>query len=143
MGSGTTGAIAKKFNRNFIGIEKEKFYKEVAERRIREIEPVDKQFLVSNIEKKKPKVPFGNLLESNFIKIGETIYSKNEKYKAKVLANGCLLFENIEGSIHQISGQILNKSSNNGWDFWYVNREDKLKSIDELRSEYAKKFINI
>ena len=35
MGTGTTGAIAKKLGRNFIGIEKDKKYFKVSEQRIK------------------------------------------------------------------------------------------------------------
>lgn len=38
MGSGTTGAVAKKTNRKFIGIELDKEYFEIAESRINKIQ---------------------------------------------------------------------------------------------------------
>ena len=37
MGSGTTGVACKKLNRNFIGIEKEEKYFEIAEKRIKDV----------------------------------------------------------------------------------------------------------
>jgi site-specific DNA-methyltransferase (adenine-specific) len=36
MGSGTTGVACKNLNRNFIGIEKEKEYFDIAQKRIKE-----------------------------------------------------------------------------------------------------------
>jgi len=35
---------------------------------------------------------------------------------------------------------ILNKDSSNGWSFWYIKRNDKLISIDDLRYDYEQKF---
>ncbi len=135
-GSGTTLAIAKKLCRNFIGIEKEKKYIDIIKERLKDVIPLELENLHYKIENKKPKVPFGNLIEANFIKVGEFLYSKDEKYGAKVLANATIEYLNEVNSIHKISALILNKSSNNGWSFWYVKRENKLKSIDELRVEY-------
>jgi site-specific DNA-methyltransferase (adenine-specific)/modification methylase len=141
MGSGTTGAVAKKLKRNFIGIEKEKEYIKIALDRIDKVLPIDEKYLSNIIEAKKPKVPLSSLIESNFIKPGEKIYSKDKKYEAVVLSNSSILFNKKAGSIHSISAEILNKSANNGWDFWYVLRNGKLISIDKFRNEYNKKYI--
>ena len=143
MGSGTTGAVAKKLGRRFIGIEKEKFYVKISNDRIAKIIPTQQKYLIQPLETKKIKVPFGNLIECGFIKIGETIYSRDKKYKAKVLANSNLISGSLSGSIHKVSATLLNKPSNNGWDFWFVIRGNKLKSIDELRNEYIEKYIKI
>tara|TARA_Y100000310_G_scaffold237803_1_gene241088 strand:- start:977 stop:2068 length:1092 start_codon:yes stop_codon:yes gene_type:complete len=143
MGSGTTGAIAKKLGRNFIGIEREDKYIEVANKRIAEATPYKNQTLKYPFEAKKPKVPFGNLIEMNFIKAGEKLISKNRKFEAEVLANATIQSKDISGSIHSVSAKLLNKASNNGWTFWFVERDNNLKSIDDLREEYAKKYITL
>src|SRR3989338_1235505 len=87
MGSGTTGAVAKKLGRNFIGIEKEENYIRVANERIANAKPYVHQTLIYPAEAKKPKVPFGNLIESGFIKTGEKLFSKDKKIKTEVLSN--------------------------------------------------------
>jgi len=143
MGSGTTGAIAKKLGRNFIGIEKDDKYIKFANERIEQAKPYVNHILKYPFEAKKPKVPFGNLIERNFIKAGEKLYSKNKKYKAEVLANATIVSDDKSGSIHKVSAELLGKTSNNGWTFWYVERDNNLKSIDELRNEYAKEFITL
>lgn len=141
MGSGTTGAVAKLLRRKYIGFEKEAFYRKVAEDRIRAVVPVEEDTLLYQIEKPKPKVPFGNLLRDDYIKVGEYLLDKTRTHKVKVLADGTITSGEV-GSIHSVSARILGKESNNGWDFWYVERDGKLKSIDELRHEYAKKFMD-
>lgn len=141
MGSGTTGAVAKKLGRNFIGIEKEDVYIKIANERIKKIKQIDDELLSYAIEEKKPKVPFGNLVEVGFIKVGDFLYSKDKKHKAKVLANTTLEWENKTGSIHKISATILGKTANNGWTFWYVSQNGKFVLIDELRNRYIKKYL--
>jgi site-specific DNA-methyltransferase (adenine-specific)/modification methylase len=141
MGSGTTGAIAKKLGRNFIGIEKEENYIKVANERIANAKPYVHQTLTYPFEAKKPKVPFGNLIESGFVKAGEKLFSKDKKLKAEILANATIVLNDISGSIHSVSAQALGKTSNNGWTFWFVERNNNLKSIDELRKEYTEEYI--
>ena len=128
--------------RDFIGFEKEKSYIEAAEERILKVKPLTHELLSLKIDEKKLKVPFGNLIEKGIIFPGAKLYSKNKEYSAIVLANGALLWENIEGSIHKVSAEILNKSSNNGWLYWYIDDGRQLKVIDSLRDQYIKKFIN-
>ena len=141
-GSGTTAAVAKKLNRNYIGIEKEPFYVEITQERLEKVVPLEKNLTEYKIEKQIPKVPFGALLEKGFIKIGENLYSKDRKHQALVLADGSLENGETVASIHKISANILGKPSNNGWKYWFVEKNQKLICIDELRMEYAKLFLN-
>jgi len=143
MGSGTTGAVAKKLGRNFIGIEKEEFYIKIANERIANSKPYIHQTLTYPFEAKKPKIPFGNLIEVGLIKPGEKLISKDKKYTAEVLANATIVSGDVSGSIHSVSAKLLGKTSNNGWTFWFVEKDTNLKSIDELRKEYAKKYITL
>ena len=139
-GSGTTAAVAKRLGRNFIAFEKEPFYVNIANKRLKTIVPISNEVLNYNIEKRKPKVSFGSLIEKGYIKIGEDLYSKNMKYSAKVQADSSINYNGNVGSIHKISALILNKDSSNGWSFWYIKRNDKLISIDDLRYDYEQKF---
>ncbi len=137
MGSGTTGAIAKKLGRNFIGFEIDETYIQEANKRIAKIKQLDENLLNYKIERKPPKIPFGNLVEHQYIKSGEKVYSKDTKYQAVVNANGTIEYGGKTGSIHKISAMILNKKANNGWDFWYIRDNDELISIDNVRRKYA------
>jgi len=140
-GSGTTAAIAKKLNRNYIGIEKEEFYVGIANERLEKIRPIQKELLEYPIERPIPKVPFGNLIEKGFIKIGEYLFSHDKKYQAQVLSDASLQWNEEVGSIHKISSLILKKPSNNGWKYWFVEKEGKKICIDDFRTEYSKIFL--
>ena len=94
-GSGTTAAVAKKLGRKFIGFEREEFYVQVSNDRLSQVIPVEKELLEYRIEKRKPKVPFGNLIEQGFIEPGEKIFSKGGKVSAIVQADASLKFEEI------------------------------------------------
>lgn len=136
FGSGTTGAVAKMLNRNFIGIEREEEYVKIARERIKRVRPYARELTSRFQGITKPKVPFGNLVESKYIKAGDMVYSKDKKLRAKVMADGTLKNGKYSGSIHSVSAQMLNKKSNNGWSFWYVEKREKLISIDTLREQY-------
>jgi len=146
FGTGTTGAVAKKLKRNFIGIEKEEDYIKLAKNRIDNIrEYFEEAEWVEEEKGKQTRVPFETLIKENFIKVGEPLYTK-KSYGATafVLSDGNLQYHNtidgftIQGSIHKIGAVIQQTPSCNGWKFWYIVRKDKSILIDELRNEYLK-----
>lgn len=142
FGTGTTGAVAKKLGRNFIGIEQETIYLNLAQKRIEVIKPTTlPEELLSATEKRKlPRVPFGSLVEEGFLKEGDRLYSHNRKHQAQICADGSLLADQTRGSIHQLGALLQNKKTCNGWDFWYFKQDNKLISIDTLREAYRKKY---
>nr|WP_269763557.1 site-specific DNA-methyltransferase [Candidatus Endomicrobium trichonymphae] len=142
MGRGTTAVVAKRLGRNFISFEKEKTYMDVANNMLKKIVSIKKELLLYKIENKKPKVGFGNLIEKGYVKIGEKLYSRKKDKEAVVQADASIESGNEIGSIHEISAKILNKESNNCWDFWYVLRNNELISIDSLRYAYKRDFSN-
>ena len=78
FGTGTTGAVAKMLGREFIGIEKEQCYIEVAENRIKQIKKFDKEVLeVSTSKRSEPRVPFGQIIERGMLSPGEQLWSLN------------------------------------------------------------------
>ncbi|MBI2331193.1 MAG: site-specific DNA-methyltransferase [Chloroflexi bacterium] len=137
FGSGTTGAVAKKLHRHWIGIEREEKYVRVAQERIDSIKQVELDpgiFTTAN-PKKEPRIPFGNLLEAGLLQPGQQVYfDKDPKLAARVMADGSLEFNSEQGSIHQIGG-LIHKGPRNGWDHWYyLDSTQEYRSIDELRS---------
>jgi len=140
-GSGTTAAVAKRLGRKYIAFDREEFYIQVANNRLSKIKPLEKPLLEYRIERRKPKVPFGNLIEKGYVKIGENLFSHDGKNFAQVQADASLALNGKVGSIHKISACILKKENHNGWSYWYVKRNNRLISIDELRHDFEKKFL--
>lgn len=141
FGTGTTGAVAKKLGRNFIGLERESVYIKAAKSRIKEIESHDDQSLSTTLSKKAQKrVPFGSLVENGLIKPGSVLRGpkslKSKKFMATVRADGSLSMNGDSGSIHQMSAKIQGKDSSNGWTFWHLEKEGGLELIDDLRTEF-------
>ena len=141
FGTGTTGAVAKKLGRNFIGLERESIYISAAEARINEIDSPDEQFLSTTVSKKTQKrVPFGSLVENGLIKPGAVLRGpkslKSKKFMATVRADGSLSMNGESGSIHQMSAKVQGKETSNGWTFWHLEKEGKLELIDDLRTEF-------
>jgi len=140
FGSGTTGAMAKRTNRNFIGMEREENYIKVATKRIAEITTEKDNLIFNNsLDIKPPRVPVKQLLKDKYLKENEFFYSDTEEKSFKVLPSGHLETEEGAKSIHKLSAQLLDKTNNNGWDFWKVKRNNQFISIDVIRSEYLKK----
>ena len=146
FGTGTTGAVAKKLGRNFIGIEQEQQYINIAQKRIDSINYLLPE--ASWIEEEKEqqiKVPFTDLIKDKLISAGDILYTrKRYNKKAKVLEDGNLLYENnITGSIHRIGSLIQQTVSCNGWKFWYIIKNNKAVLLDDLRSKYLQTHYNI
>lgn len=138
FGSGTTGAVAKKLHRNWIGIELDRSYIELAQRRIDSVIPEmfsDQIFDVRDKKRLEPRIPFASLLENGLLNPGQALYFQNNRSKvAYVKPDGNLLIDGFEGSIHQAGRHLLGGSPCNGWDHWYFEGKDReLHSIDELR----------
>jgi DNA modification methylase len=140
FGTGTTGAVAKKLKRNYIGIEKEPEYIKLAKNRIADIKKYyEEADWIEEEKEKQVRVPFETLIKEKFIKVGELLHTKKtHSATAFVLSDGNLQYHNTKGSIHRIGAVIQQTSSCNGWKFWYIIRNDKAVLIDDLRNEYLK-----
>lgn len=138
FGSGTTGAVAKRLHRKWIGIEREEQYIKIAQERIDKVVPalfVYEVFDVSNKKRQAPRIPFSTLLEHGLLTPGQLLFFQNDRTKgACVKPDGKLVLNGFEGSIHQAGTHLMNGSPCNGWQHWYFEGEDKtLHPIDELR----------
>ncbi|ARE83385.1 Modification methylase CcrMI [Roseovarius sp. EC-HK134] len=135
FGTGTTGAVAKMLGRDYIGIEREAAYRGVAEKRLANIRKFDRDALqVSTSKRAEPRVPFGQLIERGMLRPGEVLTSINGK-AAKVRADGTLVADGVNGSIHQIGAHLEGAPSCNGWTYWCFKREGKVVPIDVLRQQ--------
>ena len=135
FGTGTTGAVAKMLGRDFIGIEREAAYREVAERRIADVRPFDRSALeVTRAKRAEPRVPFGQLVERGMLRPGEMLVSPSGKV-AKVRADGTLIGDDVRGSIHQVGAHLEGAPSCNGWTYWHFRKDGKTVPIDVLRQQ--------
>ena len=135
FGSGTTGAVAKKLGRNWIGIERDRKYIKVAQKRVEAIEQADEDSI--HVEKRKPaRIPFGALLENGLLHPGQMLYFAKNGKGAKILSNGHLRCGKITGSIHGVAKALMQNAPANGWDLWfYKDKDGKKIVIDELREK--------
>jgi len=72
FGTGTTGAVAKKLHRRWIGIEQDRHYVKIARERLMAIEPEPYNEAVFAFpgKRNRPRVPFGVLLEQGLLRPG-------------------------------------------------------------------------
>lgn len=144
FGSGTTGAVAKRLGRHFVGIEREQAYIDAATKRIAAVEPLNKPELsILTGKKAEPRVAFLSLLESNLIKPGAVLYDRKRSHSAIVRADGTIVADGKAGSIHMVGRKIQNAESCNGWTFWHYEEDGELRLIDELREKMRKTMVQI
>ncbi|MGE6782334.1 site-specific DNA-methyltransferase [Ensifer adhaerens] len=135
FGSGTTGAVAKRLGRHFVGIEREQDYIDAASARIDAVEPLGKAMLsVMTGKKAEPRVAFNTLIESGLIKPGTVLTDAKRRYSAIVRADGTVASGGQAGSIHRLGAKVQGLDACNGWTFWHFEEGNTLKPIDELRT---------
>ncbi|AGA64087.1 Modification methylase [Liberibacter crescens BT-1] len=135
FGSGTTGAIAKKLGRNFIGIEREQAYIDIATQRIEAVKPFEfTELKVMEGKKSQPRIAFNVLVESGLIKPGQVLTDARQTIKAIVRVDGTLVSGIETGSIHRVGAKVSGLEVCNGWTFWHFDDIGKLRPIDELRT---------
>jgi modification methylase len=136
FGTGTTGAVAKMLGRDFIGIEREEAYRQVAQARIDRVRRLDASALETTGSKRaEPRVPFGQVVERGMLRPGEELFSVGSRHVAKVRADGTLVGLDVKGSIHQVGAHLEGAPSCNGWTYWHFKRDGKLIPIDILRQQ--------
>jgi len=135
FGTGTTGAVAKKLGRQWIGIERDRKYIRVAQKRVDTAQEADREAL--HVEKQRPaRVPFGALLENGWLQPGQSLYFARGGVRAKILSNGHLRCGKMTGSIHGVARALMENAPANGWELWFYKDEDgKKKVINELREK--------
>ncbi len=141
-GTGTTGAVAKRLNRNFIGFERDKTYTKGALARIAAVEPLPEESLAPFVTAREaPRVPFTALIERGMIKPGVTLTDSKQRVKATVRADGAISLageknSNTVGSIHRMGAVAQGLDACNGWTYWYIETRKGRVMIDTLRAEF-------
>ncbi len=140
FGTGTTGVVAQRLCRNWIGIEKDQTYINLACERIKNSQPVTYEpsvFEVRDKRKMEARVPFGALLEANLLQPGQHLFFQGKLEKtATIKSDGHLQVPGFEGSIHQTGKFLLDGSPCNGWETWFYKDEaGEMHPINHLREQ--------
>ncbi|WP_055048255.1 site-specific DNA-methyltransferase [Devosia sp. A16] len=136
FGTGTTGAVAKKLGRHFIGIEREDTYIAGALKRIASIRPLSAATIETAVPKRAaPRVAFGSLVEMGLIAPGTELYDDRQRWSALVRADGSLVSGDHMGSIHRVGALVQGAEACNGWTFWHARQGSRLAPIDDFRSQ--------
>lgn len=137
FGTGTTGAVAKRLRRQWIGCEREAAYRAAAEQRIARELPLDESALATmQSPRSAPKVAFGALVEAGLIPAGSTLFDRKRRWFATVRADGSLICEGKSGSIHGLGKDLQGAPSCNGWMFWHYENGGAVQPIDAARQLY-------
>src|ERR1039458_6817235 len=159
-GTGTTGAMAKRLGRRFIGIEREaesakaaqkrrtagrgrRFigiereakYAKAAQKRIAGVECVPSPSIAPFVTAREaPRVAFSLLIERGLVSPGALLVDAKKRHKATVRADGAVALGDSVGSIHRIGALAQGLEACNGWTFWHLQTPKGLTLIDELRA---------
>lgn len=133
FGTGTTGAVAKKLGRHWIGIERDAAYVALARQRLAAVAPVPNETLDWPPPPER-RIPFGALIEAGLLQPGDQLRFDGRPETATILATGQLRWRDREGSIHQV-GRLVAGGPTNGWARWLYHdpASGAWQPIDQLR----------
>jgi modification methylase len=141
FGTGTTGAVARRLGRHFIGLERDHTYAAIARKRIAEIVPLEGEDVTPMPSKRsEPRIPFGTLIEAGLLQPGTVLSDPSGRLHARVRADGTLSSSNAlgehRGSIHQVGAAVQGAPACNGWTFWHFEGANGGRlPIDRLRQQ--------
>ncbi|MGO8798232.1 MAG: site-specific DNA-methyltransferase [Roseiarcus sp.] len=136
FGSGTTGAVARRLHRAFIGVERDPTYAAAARARIAAVEPLPAEAVAAAPTRRgEPRVAFASVVEAGLVRPGERLHDARRRHAALVRADGALTLGPAVGSIHKIGALAQGLPACNGWTFWHVERAGALTLIDEMRAD--------
>jgi modification methylase len=137
FGTGTTGAVAKRLGRQWIGCEREEAYRKVALKRVEKELPLDESALETMQSRKgQPRVAFGAVVEAGLLAPGTELFDKQRRWTATVRADGSIMSGKEAGSIHHVGKTLQGAPSCNGWTFWHLEHGGEIKPLDALRQLY-------
>ena len=143
FGTGTTGAVARRLGRRWLGIERDPDYAAAARERIAKVRPLPPSALETARSKRaEPRVPFGTIIELGILEPGSALTDERGRIRAEVKADGTLAAAGRQGSIHRLGAELQGKTACNGWTFWHYEAEGQRKPIDALR-EVAKRQLGL
>ncbi|HEY5156617.1 MAG TPA: DNA methyltransferase [Anaerolineales bacterium] len=137
FGTGTTGAVAKKLGRHYIGIERDLDYIQIAQERISTIVAAPAAVLEISNPRQRKRVPFGILLETGLLQPGQMLYFIRGDPTAIIQADGSLRCGTMTGSIHSLAKILSGDIPANGWDCWlFEDVSGQQFPLDLLRKKF-------
>ncbi len=139
-GTMTTGAAAKMFGRKYIMIEKEEEYCKYGKKRLDDIKYEDNDIANSTFDIKPKRVTMAEMIENGYFTVGEFFYLKKGDAVAELIKDGKLLYENNIIDMHTCAAKAKGVKATrlNGFDYWYVMRNNERVSISQIREDYRK-----
>jgi modification methylase len=136
FGTGTTGAVARRLGRRFVGIEREADYAKLARQRIAKVVPATaEEMVVTGSKRAEPRIPFGTIVEAGLLRAGDVLYCPKGRNAARVRADGSLVVGELSGSIHKVGAMVQSAPACNGWTYWHFKSDKGLAPIDVLRAK--------
>lgn len=139
-GTMTTGVASKKLGRNYIMIEKEAKYCKYGEERLLNTVYIDTPIANSVYDEKPKKVSMEEMIMAGKFFVGEDFCFKNGEPVAKLCSGGKLEFNGQVVDMHTCCAMARKTKAKrlNGFDYWYVLRNNKPVSISDIREQYRK-----
>jgi len=145
FGTGTTGAVARRYGRRFVGVERDPFYAKAAWRRIAALVPIDAASLPPGPED-RVRDSFGALVEAGIVPPGTILRAASGGASARVLADGSVAFRRAAGTPERVGSiQIAaawatdGARQPDGWTFWRVTGGRSPGPLAGLRASAAKR----
>jgi modification methylase len=140
FGTGTTGAVAKRLHRRWIGIERDPHYVEAALERIAAIVPDPAGHDVHERDERRRKaerIPFAALIREGLLRPGDQLrFGRDPEALAEITPDGQLRMGDRVASIHRLGAALTGGPSCNGWTHWHYQAADGTwRLIDELREQ--------
>lgn len=139
-GTMTTGVAAKKLGRKYVMIEREPEYCRYGEMRLSETEYEDSPIARADYDKKPAKVTMQEMIEAGYFIEGEKFFLKTGDAVAGLLKDGKLEYRGEIMDMHSCAAAARGVKANrlNGFDYWYVLRNEERISIADIRDMYRK-----
>ena len=139
FGSGTTGAVARRLGRRFVGIERDDTYAAAARARVAAVTPLPAETLTQPLARREePRVAFSAVVDAGIVQPGTMLVDERRRHHARVRADGTLALGEIIGSIHKTGALAQGLPACNGWTFWHVEKDGALLPIDAMRQQMRK-----
>lgn len=139
-GTMTTDAVAKKYGRKYVMIEKEEKYCHYGKIRLENTKFEDSPIARAKYDEKPLKVSMKEMISEKFFIEGEDFCFKDGQPVAKLLADGKLKCNGEIIDMHSCAAKMkgVKASRLNGFDYWYVIRDGSPKSIADIQEAYRK-----